>query len=161
MASISKRGNKWHVRICRKNSPTICKTFALFKDAQTWAKNIELQLERGEALGRDTVQLCTLIERYLSSVAPAKKGYKQEIPRLRAWLQHPIAKREAASIKPADIAVYRDQRLAASLVTSIQDKERYSSRLRTRCVGHMGFNTSLQSIRIKLKAWLGNSAPLN
>ncbi|GAB3547432.1 site-specific integrase [Noviherbaspirillum agri] len=111
MASISKRGNKWHVRICRKNSPTICKTFSLFKDAQTWAKNIELQLERGEALGRDTVLLSTLIERYQSSVALTKKGYKQEAPRLRAWLQHPFAKREAASIKPADIASYRDQRL--------------------------------------------------
>lgn len=113
MASINKRGDKWHVRICRKNSPTICKTFTLLKDAQTWAKNIELQLERGEALGRETVLLSTLIERYLVSVAPAKKGYQQEAPRLRAWLQHPIAKREAASIKPADIASYRDQRLKA------------------------------------------------
>ncbi len=37
MASINKRGNKWQVRICRKNSPAICKTFILFKDAQTWA----------------------------------------------------------------------------------------------------------------------------
>jgi hypothetical protein len=50
MASINKRGNKWQVRICRKNSPAICKTFTFFKDAQTWAKNIELQLERGDAL---------------------------------------------------------------------------------------------------------------
>lgn len=118
MASINKRGDKWHVRICRKNSPTICKTFTLFKDAQTWAKNIELQLERGEALGRETVLLCTLIERYLASVAPTKKGYQQEAPRLRAWLQHPFAKREAASIKSADIASYRDQRLKAGKATA-------------------------------------------
>ena len=111
MASITKRGNKWQVRICRKNSPTICKTFTLLKDAQTWAKNIELQLERGDAIGRETVLLGTLIERYLASVAPSKKGYKQEIPRLHAWLRQPVAKREAAGIKPADIATYRDKRL--------------------------------------------------
>lgn len=111
MASINKRGNKWQVRICRKNSPAICKTFTAFKDAQTWAKNIELQLERGDALGRETVQLGTLLERYLNTVSPTKKGYKQEIPRLNAWLSHPIAKREAAAIKPADIAAYRDKRM--------------------------------------------------
>ena len=68
MASINKRGNKWQVRICRKNSPAICKTFILFKDAQTWARNIELKIERGEALGNVAVQLNTLIQRYQVSV---------------------------------------------------------------------------------------------
>ena len=111
MASITKRGNKWQVRICRKNLPTICKTFTLQRDAQTWAKNIELQIERGDALGRSTVLLATLIERYMATVSPAKKGAKQETPRLRAWLDTPLAKREAASIRPADIAAYRDKRL--------------------------------------------------
>jgi hypothetical protein len=111
MATINKRGNKWQVRICLKNSPAICKTSTLLKDAQTWAKNIELQLERGDALGRETVQLSVLLERYLSTVSPSKKGYKQEIPRLKAWLSHPIAKRGAVAIKPADIATYRDNRL--------------------------------------------------
>lgn len=118
MASINKRGNKWQVRICRKNSSAICKTFTLFKDAQTWARNIELKIERGEALGKDTVQLNTLIERYQVSVSPSKKGYKQEIPRLRAWLKHPLSKRDASSIKPVDIATYRDQRIKAGKSSS-------------------------------------------
>lgn len=111
MASITKRGNKWHVRICRKNLPTICKTFSLHRDAQTWAKNIELQIERGDALGRSTVPLALLIERYMTAVTPSKKGWRQEIPRLRAWLRNPLAKREAASVRPAEIASYRDERL--------------------------------------------------
>lgn len=68
MASIGKRGDKWHVRICRKDSPTICKTFTLQKDAQTWARSTELRLERGEALGRESVRLSTLLERYLSVI---------------------------------------------------------------------------------------------
>ncbi|MBI1890446.1 MAG: tyrosine-type recombinase/integrase [Burkholderiales bacterium] len=118
MASINKRGNKWQVRICRKNSPTICKTFTLLKDAQTWAKTVELRLERGEALGRDTVQLSVLLERYRATIATSKKGFKQEEPRLRAWLTHPYSQREAASLKPEDIASYRDQRLAEGKSTS-------------------------------------------
>lgn len=113
MASIGKRGDKWHVRICRKDSPTICKTFTLQKDAQTWARNTELRLERGEALGRETVHLSTLLERYLSSVSPLKKGHRQEVPRLKAWMKHPLASRDAASIRPAEIASYRDMRMKA------------------------------------------------
>lgn len=111
MASIGKRGDKWHVRICRKDSPTICKTFTLLKDAQTWAKNTELRLERGEALGRETVRLSTLLERYLSDVSPLKKGHKQELSRLNAWIRHPLSGRDAASIRPAEIADYRDRRI--------------------------------------------------
>jgi hypothetical protein len=79
MASIGKRGDKRHVRICRKDHPTICKSFSLLRDAQTWAKNTELRLERGEALGRETVLLLTLLQRYLTSVSPLKKGHKQEV----------------------------------------------------------------------------------
>jgi integrase len=113
MASINKRGDKWQVRICRKNSPTICKTFTLFKDAQTWARKVELQIERGEALGRETVLLKPLLERYLKDVSPTKKGHKQEVSRLKAWIRHPIANREAGSIRPSEIATYRDERLKA------------------------------------------------
>lgn len=113
MASIGKRGDKWHVRICRKDHPTICKSFSLLKDAQTWAKNTELRLERGEALGRETVLLSTLLQRYLTSVSPLKKGHKQEVSRINGWLKHPLASRDAASIKPAEIALYRDQQIRA------------------------------------------------
>ncbi len=113
MASINKRGDKWQVRICKKNFPTVCKTFTLLKDAQNWARKVELQIERGEALGKDLVPLSTLIERYKALVAPAKKGYKQEHLRLDTWLKHPYAKRDASSVQPADIAIYRDQRLKA------------------------------------------------
>jgi integrase len=113
MASIGKRGDKWHVRICKKDHPTVCKSFSLLKDAQTWAKNTELRLERGEALGRETVLLSTLLQRYLTSVSPLKKGHQQEVSRLNTWLKHPLASRDAASIKPAEIALYRDQRIKA------------------------------------------------
>ncbi len=113
MASINKRGNKWQVRICRKNRPAICKTFTLLKDAQVWARNIEIHLERGEASGRDAVLLSALLARYLKSVSPNKKGFKQEVPRLKAWLRNPLAALDASTIQPPQIAAYRDQRIKA------------------------------------------------
>lgn len=95
MASINKRGNKWQVRICRKNFPTVCKTFTLFKDAQIWARNTELKIERGEALGKEIVQLNALIERYLRSetVEPAYADRRSASAldvytfKLSAWLK--------------------------------------------------------------------------
>lgn len=118
MASIGKRGDKWHVRICKKNNPTICKTFSLLRDAQAWAKSTELRLERGEALGRETVLLSELVERYIKTVSPTKKGHRQELPRLNAWLRHSLANREAATIKPVEIASYRDKRLKDGLASA-------------------------------------------
>jgi integrase len=35
------------------------------------------------------------------------------VSRINAWLKHPVASRDAASIKPAEIALYRDQQIKA------------------------------------------------
>lgn len=48
MASIRRRGDKYEVRICRKDHPIQCKTFFAYMDAQLWAKRIEVAQERGE-----------------------------------------------------------------------------------------------------------------
>jgi len=112
MASIRKRSGKYEVRICRKDHPTQCKSFLTLKDAQLWAKRIEVALERGEAVGTQRhVVLSTLIERYRLHVTPSKKGAYAEDRRLRKWLQHPLAGRDAHSVKASEIASWRDQRL--------------------------------------------------
>lgn len=49
MAPLYKREGKWQGRICRKDSPDICKRLTLPNDAGKWGKNIQLQFERGEA----------------------------------------------------------------------------------------------------------------
>ncbi len=111
MAAIRKRGNKYEVRICRKDHPTHCKSFLTLKDAKLWAKRIEVAIERGEALGTQRASLASLIERYRLNVTPHKKGAYAEDRRLLAWLKQSIAHRDAHSIKPSEIASWRDQRL--------------------------------------------------
>lgn len=111
MASIRKRGDKYEVRICRKDHPTHCKTFHTHKDALLWSKRIEVAIERGEAVGTQRASLASLIDRYRLNVTPMKKGAYAEDRRLLAWLKHPFAHRDAHSIKPAEIADWRDQRL--------------------------------------------------
>jgi hypothetical protein len=107
---------KWHPSInavisgksasARKIPPPFARPSPCSRTLKTGARKVELQIERGEALGKDLVPLSTLIERYKALVAPAKKGYKQELLRLDTWLKHPYAKRDASSLKPADIAIY-------------------------------------------------------
>lgn len=111
MAAIRKRGNKYEVRICRKDHPTQCKSFLVLKDAQLWAKRIEVALERGEAVGTQRAPLASLIERYRLYVTPMKKGSYAEDRRLLTWLKHPFANRDANSIKASEIAEWRDRRL--------------------------------------------------
>lgn len=111
MASIRKRGSKYEVRIIRKDHPTQCKTFINLKDAQLWAKRTEVAIERGEALGTQRASLASLIERYRLNVTPLKKSAYSEDRRLQAWLKHPIANRDAHSIKASELSIWRDQRL--------------------------------------------------
>ncbi len=111
MAAIRKRGNKYEVRICRKDHPTQCKSFLTLKDARLWAKRIEVALERGEAVGTQRAALASLIDRYRLNVTPLKKGAYAEDRRLLAWLKHSFANRDAHSIKASEIAFWRDQRL--------------------------------------------------
>jgi len=111
MASIRKRGQRYEVRICRKDHPTQCKTFLSLKDAQLWAKRIEVAIERGEAVGTQRAVLGALIERYRLTVTPSKKGFYAENLRLLKWAKHAFADRDAHSIKPTEIAEWRDDRL--------------------------------------------------
>ena len=52
MATFTKRngqrGIRWEARVRKLNYPTFSKTFSLKSEAQSWANEIELRLERGE-----------------------------------------------------------------------------------------------------------------
>ena len=47
MASILQRGGGWQVKIRRKGAPTISRTFDLKVDAETWAREVEREYQRG------------------------------------------------------------------------------------------------------------------
>ena len=114
MASITKRQNKWQVRIRLSNYPTVTKTFNKKSHALQWARETEIQIEKGLlTTGYDKAEdnLRVVLERYLSEVTPSKKGHKVEGIRLKKLMRDPIAATKFGYLKPSHLIKYRNQRL--------------------------------------------------
>lgn len=126
MATIVQRKAKdgsvsWQVKIRRKGYPPVSKTFARKSDAERFARQVEAEMDRGVFQSRDEAESTTLAEalaRYELEVSVYKRGYRQESKRIKAWLEHPLARRSLAALRPTDIAKYRDERLAAGCAPS-------------------------------------------
>jgi integrase len=120
MASIRKKGNSWEARV-RIQGFSDCKSFTSKKEAQIWAGETETEMRRGSFTPRNEAEQTSLgdaLRRYRATISPQKKGSKQEIVRIEAWLKNPLAKRRLASLRGKDFAVYRDTRLAKGLATN-------------------------------------------
>lgn len=118
MASISKRGDRYHVRVRRQGFPTLTKTFQRLSDAQEWARHQDRLADRGE-LGPDrrvleTLTLADLVTRYQDEVLPGKKGGKVETIMLSAFLRHSICKRRLSELTTADFKKWVDEKIAGT-----------------------------------------------
>lgn len=78
MASITKRGEGWQVKIRRKGTQSISRTFTLKADAETWAREVELEYERGNiaALRQDAqrITVAQVAQRYAEEVLPTLRS---------------------------------------------------------------------------------------
>lgn len=115
MATIRKRGDRYHVQVRRKGFPTITKTFPFLSDAKEWARHIERQADRAE-LGPnrkslETITLADLVRRYRDTVLPNKKGGAFETIMLNAFLRDAICKKRLSDLTAFDFAAWRDQRI--------------------------------------------------
>jgi integrase len=116
MATIRRRGTTWQVQVRRQGHSTLSRTFRLKADAEQWARQKEAEIDRGE-LPVDTRvlrshTLAQLLERYIATVVPHKRGAERERYMLRVVLRHPLARLSLHRLTPAEIAKYRDDRLA-------------------------------------------------
>lgn len=115
MASIRKRGGKYQVQVRRKGQAPAARSFNQRKDAQTWARQMELQADRHDLpvdkKVLEGITLRELVERYRNSVTPKKKGRDIETVVLNAFLRHPICRRTLNQLRTSDFALYRDVRL--------------------------------------------------
>lgn len=114
MASFSKRGLYWRAQIRAKGQDTISRSFDTKAQAQTWARSIENEMDRGVYIDRSEAERTTLleaIERYEKETI-ARKGYPgQELQRTKHWKGQPLAKRFLATLRGVDFAKYRDSRM--------------------------------------------------
>ena len=113
MASLRKRNNRWEVRVRRTGQPTQTKTFTLKSDAQQWAREAEIALEKGELLQKPKACPITLegaAKRYLEEVAIHHKGVASERYRLWAMANRLGKTKPITAITSKDIASYKVER---------------------------------------------------
>jgi integrase len=114
VATLRKRSNgHWQARV-RKANQSITKTFINKVDAERWAKQVEVEIQKGSytnlALAERTT-FAEIIERYITEVLPTMRGGKADYIRLKALARRPIAKLNMVSLTAQKIAQHRDERL--------------------------------------------------
>ena len=113
MATISKHYGKWQAQIRIKDYPNQTKSFLLKKDAELWARQTEISLQKDE-LGIKLKSYPTFIEiinRYLEEVSSLKRGYVNERHHLSSILKEKFIYLPLNKITPLYFAQYRDKRL--------------------------------------------------
>ncbi|MDP3586052.1 MAG: site-specific integrase [Thiobacillus sp.] len=111
MANIRERNGRWQARVTL-DGQTISKTFTSKAIAQRWARQQQVDFERGLITPtRPTITLGDVIDRYLIEVTPQHRGAQQEKYILKVWRLHLLAKLPINEIKPSDVAAARDARL--------------------------------------------------
>lgn len=135
MASITKRARgQWRARVRRRGYPLQSATFDLRAEAEAWARKVEHQMDMGTFVlpdlasppapvepaapavpvqGEPDWPLFDALQKYLREVTPTKKNHVREGNRIRKWMAHPLASRPLTSVRPSDMAAYRDARLQA------------------------------------------------
>lgn len=123
MASIRKRSGKYQVQVRRQGFPTQTKSFLQLRDAKEWARQKELEADRGELKSSTSelkkYSLGDIIFRYLHEVVPLKK-HSVETFVLNAFLRHPICVKRLDHLTSADFAAYRDERLRSIAPISLK-----------------------------------------
>lgn len=114
MATIRRRNGKWQVQVRRSGQGSISRTFTQKSDAQAWARQMEIQADKGELTTQttDTNQLTFsyLIIRYRDEVASRKRGHRSEVFYLNSLLRHPISQTLLNCLSTDKLCAYRDER---------------------------------------------------
>jgi integrase len=113
MASITKRGSTYLVRVRRKGYPTVTKSFRIKAEAEKFQLVIESEMSRAVFVDHSEAERTTLydaLDRYLREVVPTKKGH-QEAYRVRALMAEPFARLSLAQLGSQHFATYRDAEL--------------------------------------------------
>ena len=93
MASIRNRNGKWQARITRKGQQPIAKSFLSKQDAERWARQVEIDIDKGSYTNQvlaDKSLFKDVIERYIHEVTLTTRSMKEDTFRLRALARHAI-----------------------------------------------------------------------
>ena len=120
MASIRKRGGKYHAQVRKSGYPPLTKTFSSLTTAKRWASTTEADMERNlHVVIPDKTLLRELLERYEEDVSPLHKSHQVEKYRLKTLQTH-LGDQRVSMLSPALICKYRDTRLRAVSPASLK-----------------------------------------
>lgn len=143
MATLRKRSNgHWQARV-RKANQSISKTFINKADAERWAKQTEVELDKGSFVNLGLAERTTfteIIERYITEVLPMMRGGKADYIRLKALARRPIAKLNMVALTPQKIAQHRDERLKEIAPATVIRELSYFSSIITHARKEWGIN---------------------
>jgi hypothetical protein len=114
MATFRKRGAKWQVQVRRQGHPPLSRSFISKRDAEAWARDVELKLDRGDLAGLsqgvDRTPLGELLRRYEQTVTPTKRSATVERYGINKLLRDDLSKEPIGTLSPERVAAYRDRR---------------------------------------------------
>ena len=114
MATIYKRGPRWHALIRRKELKTTDKSFETRKEAVVWARDIESKIDRGivnDITKAARITLADLFDRYETETAPYKRNSRCERYMLM-MLKDRLGHLSLSGLSREKVAQFRDNRLA-------------------------------------------------
>lgn len=115
MAYVRKRDKNWQAIVRRKGFKTQIRTFLKKSQASAWARQMEEDMDMAQC--PDDLEILTtttfkdLLERYLDTKTPLKKGVQQETSRINILMKHPICTLTLDRLTSGVFARYRDERL--------------------------------------------------
>ena len=117
----------WQSIVRKKGYPQKSKTFATHKEADSWAKDVESQMNRGTYNDLSEAESLTIrqgLQKYLEDITPTKKGAYQETNRIKRLLNNSsLCDKTFATLKSFDIAKYRDDMAKQGLSASTINKQ--------------------------------------
>lgn len=130
MATFLKRGTKWQAKVRIKGYPAQSKVFTFKSDAERWAKDTEVAIQRGLFFDRtkaETTTLSELVSRYRDEVLPTLKG-KHLLPALRK-VEAEFGSYAVACITSEMVSRYRNERLKTCAASTVKKEINLLSRL--------------------------------
>ncbi len=145
MATFRNRSGKWQARVQIQGHAPLSKTFINKVDAERWAKQVEVEMQKGgytNLVLAERTTFAEIIERYISEVLPTMRGGKADFIRLKALARRPIAKLNMVSLTPQKIAQHRDERLKEIAPATVIRELSYFSSIITYARKEWGINIS-------------------
>ena len=120
MATIRKRGNKYHAQIRKLGYPSITQSFSSLTTAKRWVSVTEADMERHlHVVIPDKTLLGELLDRYEDEVSPLHKSHQVEKYRLKTLKRH-LGDISITRLSPALLCKYRDTRLGTVSPASLK-----------------------------------------